>query len=68
MGNTGMTEEEITKDLESRAQILQWAVENKMGEIDQFGQMMKLFYSEPEILKKAALSNEDPKKVIGDKQ
>jgi len=66
--HTGMTEGEIAKDLESRAQILQWAVENKLGEIDQFGQLMKLFYSEPEILKKAVLSNEDPEKVMGDKQ
>jgi len=65
--HTGMTEEEITKDLEGRASILQWAIENNLNDIDSVGRIMKLFYSEPELLKKAASENADPKTLFGDK-
>ena len=64
--HTGMTEGEITKDLESRAEILQWASENNLSDIENVGQIMKIFYSEPELIKKAASGNEDPKKFFGD--
>ncbi len=63
-----MTEEEITKDLEARATILNWASENKLNEIDDVGKIMKVFYSEPDILKRAAESNESPEKVFGGKK
>jgi len=64
--HTGMTEDEITKDLEERASILQWAIENNLNDIDSVGRIMKLFYSEPELLKKAAAENADPKTLFGD--
>ncbi len=65
--HTGMTEDEITKSLESRAAVLKWADENKQNEIEQVGKIMKLYYSEPKIIEKAVLDNENPETVLGGK-
>jgi len=66
--HTGMTEDEITSDLEGRASILQWMQENKLSEIDDVGRVMKKFYSQPEILRKGVESNESPESVLGGKK
>ena len=62
---TGMTEDEITSELEDRATILNWMLENKLGEINKVGQVMKAFYSQPDLVKNAAKKNLPPKEVLG---
>jgi len=64
--HTGMTEDEITKDLESRASILQWAMENDLNDISGIGNLMKLYYSNQKRLEEAAKKNEKPESVFGD--
>ncbi|MBN1940656.1 MAG: Flp pilus assembly complex ATPase component TadA [Candidatus Diapherotrites archaeon] len=63
--HTGMTEAEITKDLQARAKILDWMLKNDLREINQVGSVMKLFYSNPDAVKKAAKDNALPKEVLG---
>ncbi|MEW6295674.1 MAG: type II/IV secretion system ATPase subunit [Candidatus Diapherotrites archaeon] len=52
--HTGMTEQEINSELEDRKRVLEWMLEQKMFELNDVGNVMKLFYSEPETIKKAA--------------
>jgi|SRR3989344_3029849 len=60
---TGMTENEIAKELVDRATILSWMVENNLNDIDNVGKAMNIFYSNPEFLKKLAKSNASPKEL-----
>ena len=55
--HTGMTKEEIIKDIGDRATIINWMIQNKMTDIESVGRVMALYYSKPqeilEIAKKA---------------
>jgi len=62
--NTGMTETEITKELEERARILNWMSETNQNDIDQVGNLMNLFYSQPDLVVKAAKKKLDPKELF----
>jgi hypothetical protein len=53
--HTGMTEAEINSELEDRKKVLEWMLEQKMFGLDDVGNVMKLFYSEPDTVKQAAL-------------
>ena len=63
--HTGMTEEEITKELMDRAKILKWMKTNKITELNEVGKVMEIFYSTPEVIKKAAKKNLSLKEVLG---
>jgi len=62
--HTGMTEKEIKTELEGRATILQWMLDNKVNDIDQVGAVMKFFYTNQEAMKQAAEKNAQPKKIL----
>ena len=64
--HTGMTQDDIAKELEQRATILQWMLDNDFGEINQVGMVMNAFYSNPERMRKAAEKNADPKEALGE--
>ena len=55
--HTGMTKEEIIKDIENRATIINWMISNKLTDIESVGRIMALYYSKPQeildIAKKA---------------
>lgn len=63
--HTGLTEEEIEKELIERGQILEWMLEQNLDGIDQVGQVMNLFYAEPETIRKAVQNKTAAKKVLG---
>ncbi len=62
--HTGMTEEEIGQELQDRAEILDWMIKNKISEINEVGQVMKMFYANPKIIKEAAKKNSKPEKIL----
>jgi archaeal flagellar protein FlaI len=62
--HTGMTEEEIAQELQDRAEILDWMLKNNLNDIDQVGQIMSAFYSDPDKVKKAAKENRSPKEFL----
>ncbi|MFA5741989.1 MAG: ATPase, T2SS/T4P/T4SS family, partial [Candidatus Izemoplasmatales bacterium] len=55
--HTGMTEGEIYEELENRKIILEWMRNNKIDSVESIGKVMKLFYSDPERVKKLAKKN-----------
>jgi len=63
--HTGMTENEIEDELESRATILEWMLKNKLNDINQVGKVMGLFYSDPVSVREAAEKGVQPKKILG---
>jgi flagellar protein FlaI len=49
--HTGMTKDDIYKDIGNRATIIKWLIKNKMTDIESVGRIMALYYSKPsEIL------------------
>lgn len=56
--HTGMTKDEIIKDIENRATVINWMIQNKLTDIESVGRIMALYYSKPqeilEIAKKAS--------------
>jgi len=62
--HTGMTEKEIAKDLEQRATILQWMLDEEINDIDSVGTIMTEFYSNPEMLLKAIKAKRSKSDVL----
>lgn len=49
--HTGMTKDDIYRDIANRATIIKWLIKNKMTDIESVGRIMALYYSKPsEIL------------------
>ncbi len=61
--HTGLTEQEIEKDLESRKKILEWMAEKKYNTVNQVGEIMKNYYAKPEIVLNAAEKKLDLNKM-----
>ena len=55
--HTGMTEEDITREINERIEILEWMKRQKINDIDMIGYIVKLFYSYPEQVKKISKKN-----------
>jgi len=62
--HTGMTDQEIEKDLEEKQKVLQWLVKKKVKDINAIGRIVSIYYLKPEYIIKAAERNEDVEKVI----
>ncbi|MFH1255980.1 MAG: ATPase, T2SS/T4P/T4SS family [Candidatus Diapherotrites archaeon] len=62
--HTGMTTQEIGKDVLQRAEILQWMLESNLSDVNEVGKVMKLFYAEPEAVIAAAEKGIEPKKLL----
>ncbi|MFH1586717.1 MAG: type II/IV secretion system ATPase subunit [Candidatus Diapherotrites archaeon] len=62
--HTGMTTQEISRDVLKRAEILSWMVENKVDSIDLVGQMMKLYYSDEDSVVHAVEKNYQAKRIL----
>jgi flagellar protein FlaI len=61
--HTGMTEKEILKDLEERKKILEWMKEKEIREVNEVGEVMKHYYSEPERVLEIAEKKLDLEKI-----
>jgi len=69
--HTGMTEEDIFKEINQRQKILEWMKRQDITELDMIGFIMKLFYSNPEKIKEMAQMNtqyETVKKMMQEQQ
>jgi len=62
--HTGMTDQEIEKDLEEKQEILKWLVKKKVKDINTIGRIVSIYYLKPEYIIKAAEKNEDVNKAI----
>ncbi len=58
--HTGMSIDEINKDLKDKKTILTWMLEVGVRSIDQVGDMMSLYYKEPETVLKMAKAGKKP--------
>ncbi len=56
--NTGMSQSDISQDLEEKKKILSWMVKNSIRDLNKFGEVMNLYYKNREFLMKA-ISKED---------
>lgn len=62
--HTGMTEDEIKKNLEEKVKILKWFVKRQVKDLNSLGRLIAIYYSSPQLIVKAAEKNEDSEKVI----
>ena len=58
--HTGMTPEEINKDLEQKKKILNWMVKNNITEVDEVGKIMNYYYEEEDILIETVEKDKSP--------
>ena len=54
---TGMTTEEVDKNLEEKKVILEWLIKNKIRDLKSFGNVMNYYYSDKEALMKEIRRN-----------
>ena len=55
--HTGMTEEDLFSEIEDRKKILDWMKQTGIDDLDRIGFLVKLFYSNPERVKKLGRQN-----------
>ena len=61
---TGMSEQEIKKDLKEKEEILKWFVKNKIKDINQIGGVIAHYYTDSEKLLKLVRKNESVEKIL----
>ncbi len=61
--HTGMSIDEINKDLKDKKQILTWMLETGVRSIDQVGDVMSLYYKDPEEALKMAKAGKKPEGI-----
>ena len=61
---TGMTEEEINKDIEERVKIFKWMIKNNIWKINDVGKVMKIYYTDKDTLLKGVKKNLPLDKVV----
>ena len=62
-----MSQNEIEQNLEEKGKVLLWLIENKVRDLENFGRVMNLYYSNKEELLKD-ISNNNLKKILGIKE
>ncbi len=62
--HTGLTEEDINREIADRQIILDWMKRQNITELDTIGFLMKIFYSSPGKLKKMAQDNLQVEKIL----
>ncbi|MEI7961600.1 MAG: ATPase, T2SS/T4P/T4SS family, partial [archaeon] len=62
--HTGMTEDEINNEIDRRREIFEWLQRQNITDLDLIGFVVKLFYSEPEEVKKLAQKNATASTIV----
>ncbi|MGC9200580.1 MAG: type II/IV secretion system ATPase subunit [Candidatus Aenigmatarchaeota archaeon] len=62
--HTGMTDQEIERDLKEKEEILKWLVKRSVKDVNKIGRVVAIYYLKPEYILKAAEKNEDVDKTI----
>ncbi len=62
--NTGMSQTELNSNLDEKKKILLWLIKNKIRDLNDFGKIMNLYYTNKEALLKAVNKN-DIKGALG---
>jgi len=58
--HTGMTPKEINQDLKEKEMILDWMLKNNIKDVNEVGQIMRIYYKTPNIIIDAAKKNSKP--------
>ncbi|MDP3026966.1 MAG: ATPase, T2SS/T4P/T4SS family [Nanoarchaeota archaeon] len=62
--NTGMSQSELSKDLEEKKKILSFLIKHNVRDLNEFGKVMNLYYTDKEMLMDA-VRKEDVKIILG---
>jgi flagellar protein FlaI len=62
--NTGMSQAELNKNLDEKEKILSWMIKNSIRNLNDFGKIMDLYYTDKEMLLNF-MRNNDVKKALG---
>jgi len=62
--HTGMSSDEIKKDIADKMKILKWMKENKIRSVDDVGALIGVYYKTPDVVLKAAEGNLPLSKVL----
>ena len=63
--NTGLSQKELNKNLETKKNILQWLIKQNIRSLKDFGNVMNYYYADKEQLLKD-ISRNDIKKILGE--
>ena len=55
--HTGMSEEEIVKEIEKKKKIFEWILKNKLNDLNSIGKIMNLYYMNNEKLQEIIRNN-----------
>jgi len=58
--HTGMTEDEINKDLKEKEEVLSWMVKKEILDINSFGKVIDEYYKDPKRVVSIARKNDSP--------
>ncbi|MCX6748535.1 MAG: type II/IV secretion system ATPase subunit [Candidatus Pacearchaeota archaeon] len=61
--NTGMSKSELNKNLEEKEEIISWLIKNSIRDLNSFGKVMNLYYTNKESLLKAMHEN-NPQSIL----
>ena len=64
---TGLSNEDIKSQIETKKSILSWAVKHNVRKIDDMGRLMNLYYTEYEDIVEAVKKDASPGNVLADK-
>lgn len=62
--HTGTTPKEIEKDLDEKVRILEWMAKKKIEDINDVGEVFRIYYKEKDFLTKGIAKNSDFKEII----
>jgi len=62
--HTGMTEREITQDIQSKKSVFDWMLANDLSNVDQVGETMRFYYKHTDALLDAISRNKKPSQVF----
>jgi flagellar protein FlaI len=62
--HTGLTDEEIIKDVNEKADILKWFVKQQIKDLNKIGRLVAIYYSDTDYLLKGMRKNENVEKMI----
>lgn len=62
--HTGLTRDEINKEVDTKKGILDWLVDNKLRQVEDVGRIMNRYYMDTDSVVKAMGKKQDPRKLL----